>query len=206
MLSTKHKFLFIHIPKTAGNSIQNILSKYSDDEIVCLAPHQDGIERFEVRSKHFGTHKHSTLLDYRREYGDEMIKGLYKFCCVRNPWERAVSHFFSPHRGKTKWSKDDFMQFIQSNVKPLSIYLAAEMKEEHSLQHGLANMSLVLRFETLQMDFDNLCRLLGLPISELPHRNKSSRDEYMKYYDTELEQAVFNRFRDEICHFGYSLT
>lgn len=207
MLSTKYNFLFIHVPKTGGNSIQNILSNYSDDKIVCLAPHQDGLERFEVRSKIYKTHKHSTLSDYRREYGDKMSKGLFTFCCVRNPWERVVSHYFSPHRGVIAWEKDNFLRFIRSSeVKPLRFFIAEDGLNENNLQHGIDNMSKILRFETIQADFDDVCKLLGLPCSELPHRNKSTRDEYTKYFDTNSAEAVFNKFHDEISHFGYSLT
>jgi len=50
MISLKYGFIFIHIPKTAGNSIQNVLKLYSEDKIVCTAPYQDGVERFELRS------------------------------------------------------------------------------------------------------------------------------------------------------------
>ena len=57
MLSIKKKFLFIHIPKTAGDSIQNVLKHYSEDEIVCLNHLPDGLERFEVRNKNFSIHK-----------------------------------------------------------------------------------------------------------------------------------------------------
>ena len=57
MLSIKKKFLFIHIPKKAGNSIQNVLKHYSEDEIVSLNHLQDGVERFEVRNKNFPIHK-----------------------------------------------------------------------------------------------------------------------------------------------------
>ena len=34
MISHKHKFIFVHAPKTAGNSIQNLLQSYSEDIIV----------------------------------------------------------------------------------------------------------------------------------------------------------------------------
>ena len=206
MISTRYRFLFIHVPKTAGNSIQNVLAEYSDDELVCLGPHQDGLERFEVRSKNFNTHKHSTFSDYRRECGDEMLKGLVKFCCVRNPWERAVSHYFSPHRGKVTWSKNEFLQFIRTDVMPLRLYLAADDSEERNLQRAITNMSYILRFETLQVDFENLCNLLGLPLKVLANLNKSHHDEYKKYYDAESAGAVFERFHDEIGHFGYALT
>src|SRR5262245_50254348 len=100
MLSTTRSFLFVHVPKTGGNSIQDALRAHSDDEFVCLSPHQDGVERFELRSARFDTHKHSTLAEYRSRYGDELLAVLYRFACVRNPWDRVVSHFFSPHRGE----------------------------------------------------------------------------------------------------------
>lgn len=57
MLSTSHNFLFIHVPKTGGNSLQNVLSEYADDKIVRLSPYQDGVERFEVRSGRYDTER-----------------------------------------------------------------------------------------------------------------------------------------------------
>jgi hypothetical protein len=108
LISLAHNFLFVHIPKTVGNSIQNVLRTYSEDKIVRLAPHQDGIERFEVRSDKFNIHKHSTLQDYRAELGDEVFQRLFKFTSVRNPWDRMVSFYFSPHRGPVSWNREQF--------------------------------------------------------------------------------------------------
>lgn len=65
-------------------------------------------------------------------------------------------------------------------------------------------MSRIIRFESIQKDFDEVCKLIGLPQTQLPLRNKSTHDEYFKYYDAESAEAVFNRFKDEISHFGYS--
>ena len=104
MLSTAHRFLFIHVPKTGGNSIQNVLAVYSADHLVSTAAHQDGVERFEVRSTRYRTTKHSTLREYEREYDPSLLDGLRTICCVRNPWERCISHFFSPHRGPVEWN------------------------------------------------------------------------------------------------------
>ncbi len=111
MLSTRHRFLFVHIPKTAGNAVQTILQQYADDEIVSNK-HQDGVEMFGVRSPQYGTRKHSTLAIYRREYGDELYGDLFKFTCVRDPWQRAISFYFSRHRGEITWNRQGFIELV----------------------------------------------------------------------------------------------
>ena len=101
MISIQKKFLFIHVPKTGGNSIQNILRDYSEDEIVTLAKHQDGVERFEVRNSKYAITKHSTLAHYKFVLDASTYHSLYKFATIRNPWDLLISYYFSPHRGIT---------------------------------------------------------------------------------------------------------
>ena len=201
MISFKHNFLYVHIPKTAGNAVQNILRHYSEDRIVCVAPHQDGVERFEVRNDRFKIEKHSTLADYRRELGDAVLGRLFKFCCVRNPWERAISFYFSPHRGVTQWDRRAFLQLIPT-IQPSASYVALEPVGRGG-KSVFANVDFVIRFERLDEDFREVCRRIGIPPQELPVRNKSSRRHFSEYYDEELVELVRQRFAEEIDHFGY---
>lgn len=192
MLSTSHNFLFIHVPKTGGNSIQSVLSTYADDKITCVQPWQDGVERFEVRSEKHSTHKHSTAAEYRQAYGEYLYSQLFKFCTVRNPWDRCISHYFSPHRGKVEWSREAFIQFVQAEVMPLEHYAAVD------------EMGFVIRFESIQSDFDTVCRSLSIPLVSLPHRNASRRLYYRSYFDTETAEIVRAKFAEEVRHFGYA--
>jgi hypothetical protein len=200
LISLAHNFLFVHIPKTAGNSIQNVLRDYSEDKIVCLAPHQDGFERFEVRSDKFNIHKHSTLRDYQAELGDEVLQRLFKFATVRNPWERMISLFFSAGRGPAAWDREQFVKFVAQKPS-LADYVA--LGGNNTKPHRFDNMDYLIRYENLNDDFNKVCNLIGIPWVPLPVRNKSNRRHYSSYYDDELVELVRNRFPEEIIHFGY---
>ena len=70
--------MFVHIPKTAGNSIQSVLRDYSEDELVALRKEQDGVERFGLRNPNYKIKKHSTLSEYYDVLGNEQFQNLYK--------------------------------------------------------------------------------------------------------------------------------
>ena len=208
MISTKKNFLFIHIPKTGGNSIQNILRSYSDDKIVTFGKHQDGFERFEVENDKYGTYKHSTLSQYHKKLDRHTFNNLYKFSVIRNPWDRCVSSFFSPHRGKKDWDRDKFKDFIQG-VRTARDYIRIDTITEkienklhikvHTRNKPLdKDINFLIRFESLNEDFKKVCKNIDIPFKELPHRNKSSREHYSKYYDDGLIEIVRNKFSDEI--------
>ncbi len=197
MISLKNRFLFIHVPKTGGNSIQNILSRHSDDKIVILNNMQDGKERFEVRYANTQLHKHSSLQDYRIVFGSR-INELYKFVTIRNPWDRAISFYFSPHRGEVEWDKKSFLQFVSSNVKPLRHYLQLEANDSF-----VSNVDFIIKYESLENDFRRVLEIIKVKMELLPHRNKSTRKHYTHYYDSELIDFIHDAFLEDIQLGGY---
>ena len=66
-----------------------------------------------------------------------------------------------------------------------------------------APVDYVMRFETLQSDFDAVCRRIGIPAQMLPRRNKSYHRPYREYYDAELIDLVSASQSADIEHFGY---
>jgi len=118
MISFHKHFLFVHIPKTAGNSIQSVLRDYSEDELVPLRGEQDGIERFGLRNPNYKIKKHSTLAEYGAALGEDQFRSLYKFTCVRNPWDRMISYYFTPTQNTTAWDRKKLRKVIS---KALSV-------------------------------------------------------------------------------------
>jgi hypothetical protein len=199
MISFQKRFLFVHIPKTAGNSIQSVLRDYSEDELVALRGEQDGIERFGLRNSTYKIKKHSKLAEYRAALGVGRFAELYKFTCVRNPWDRMVSYYFTPTQNTVAWDRKEFRKII-SEALSVADYLRLGKGEEAPF----ANVKYIMRFETLADDFRTVCAALDISPVALPRYNRSNREHYSKYYDDELCELVRARFATEIERFGYT--
>jgi sulfotransferase famil protein len=199
MISFQKRFLFIHIPKTAGNSIQSVLGDYSEDELVPLRPEQDGVERFGLRNPNYKIKKHSTLADYRAALGEAQFRDLYKFTCIRNPWDRMVSYYFTPTQSPETWNRKKFRKVISKAVS-VADYLWLDKGEEDPFE----NVDYVIRFENLASDFRTVCEALSISPPTLPQYNRSNREHYSNYYDDELREFVRARFVVEIERFGYT--
>ena len=199
MISFQKRFLFVHIPKTAGNSIQSTLRDYSEDQLVALRKEQDGIERFGLRNPNYKIKKHSTLCEYRDALGNKQFRSLYKFTCVRNPWDRMVSYYFTPTQSPETWDRKGFQEIISKAVS-VADYLRLDRNE----QDPFANVNYIIRFENLADDFRTVCGMLDISPATLPRYNRSSREHYSKYYDDELRHLVYTRFAAEIERFGYT--
>lgn len=218
MLSLNKKFLFIHIPKTGGNSIASILWKYSEDIIINHdhAVFEEIPDYFELINPDYPSlKKHSTLMDYRKVIGDQVFKRLYKFACVRNPWERMISlYFYKSGKGRfNDWSRTDFIELAKRS-RPAMKYLTTKgggrlakvlpRQQRWKRIFGIQpEVDFIIRFENLQSDFDKLCENIGISKVMLPHKNKSQRKNYVNYYDDELIEIVKELFIDDIQEFGY---
>ena len=199
MISFQKRFLFVHIPKTAGNSIQSVLRDYSEDELVALRGEQDGIERFGLRNPKYKIKKHSTLAEYRAALGEMEFGSLFKFTCIRNPWDRMVSYYFTPTQNTSAWDRKKFRKAIVK-LLPVADYL----RLDKGGGDPFANVNYIMRFENLADDFRAVCAALDISPAPLPRYNRSHREHYSKYYDDELRELVGARFAAEIERFGYT--
>lgn len=204
MISIQKKFLFVHVPKTGGNSIQNALSRYSEDDIVELNKHHDGVERFEIRNQKYDITKHSTLSHYKSVLDETIYGSLFKFASIRNPWDLMISYYFSPHRGFSEWNRQIFLSLVE-RMPPLRHYIC----ERPSTREGKGNSKLdtdidyLMRFESIDDEFEVVCGKLNIPPQRLPKRNASIRLHYSRYYDDDLREIIRQKFNEEIVFGNY---
>ena len=202
MIFDEKKVIFMHYPKTGGNSIQDALREHASDKIAATANHQDGFERFEVRNeKYKNLVKHSSLQDYYDAIGRDILN--YKvYVTIRNPFDRLVSFYFSPHRGDVRYERNDFAQFI-GKIASLEEFIYLKKESVFSRKKMFENVRF-LKFENLNEDFFRLTSELNLKGINLPHRNKSKRKDYKLYYDDELIEMVRMIFKFEMSFGDYS--
>ena len=77
---------------------------------------------------------------------------------------------------------------------------------EGSVYYNIINddMDFIGTFENLQEDFKRICKMVGLPPSELPKEEKSKhRKKYQTYYTEETQNIIYNHFKKEIQKFNY---
>ena len=192
IISHKHKFIFFHIPKCAGSSIFYSLCKnlkYHDsesraivnDDIAILATNNSKASN-SVISQHISFRNLNSCLNIN-------LDDYYKFCFVRNPWDRVVSYYTYqkikiPFDEYVKNSRDCQFNWIQTREKEIGV-------------------DFVGKTENLQEDFDQICESIGIDKFKTPHRNKSQRSNYQDYYNEESKQAVLHNYSKDVAAFGY---
>jgi hypothetical protein len=195
MISLRRGFLFIHVPKTGGNSLQSVLAPHSDDRVTASG-HQDGRERFEVRGPNT-KEKHATMAEYARRLGAADFERLFKFACVRDPLTRIMSFYFSPHRwyrqrgqswvqDEPVWSRQDFIALLPK-VQPMVHYLSGPLDD-------------VIRFESFVSDAERVLGKLKIK-ADIPHLNSGPVGDYERHYDAELKALVRERFAPDFAAF-----
>ncbi|MFT6809280.1 MAG: hypothetical protein ACJA01_002516 [Saprospiraceae bacterium] len=206
MLSIQKKFLFIHVHKTGGHSIQNILREYSEDTIECITDIHDGIERYSVKNNKYKTKKHTTLSEYKKVLEPYIFENIYKFATIRNPWDKAISFYFSPHRRVEEWNRDIFIKTLRQ-MPTLRSFIQYETRFLRTLRKFKlfiysndldAHVDFIMRFEELESDFKKVCKQLEIKTTSLTNRNASNHKHYSKYYDKEMIEMVRDKFSEEI--------
>lgn len=226
MICREFQCLFVHVPKTAGQSVEQFfmdrlgLDWDADREKVLLGDNDDPTRGTE-KLAHLSA---SEYLDCGFIERDEFDR-LFKFSFVRNPFERIVSEY----RYRNYFQHRSFRDFVLNKLPdPGWDDKYRHVMPQYDMLHdadGRLLVEFVGRFENLQADFDAVCRGLGIEDSALPHRNPSNKKSrnlkrrlrnalfrngendkrhYTEFYDDETLEAVKRLYRKDIDTFGYT--
>lgn len=216
MISHQYRCIFIHIPKTAGTSIEKKLNFF--DHLERGVQNHNTIRDIEpepwVKSARsiFFHYDQPTLVksSVKKILKPQISQGLYdtyfKFSFVRNSWSRAFSWYKNVirdenHRRKLSVSSDcslkDFLLGHKHNWGLRSqLFWLINAKGEIPLDF-------IGRFENLEKDFAFVCDKIGIEDKQLPNLLVTDRSDYSQYYDQETIDLVYKIYKQEINLFKF---
>jgi chondroitin 4-sulfotransferase 11 len=189
MISDKHRFIFVHINRTGGTSIEKVFDHDADK-----------------RNVH---RKHAPAAFYKRTF-PERFGDYFKFAFVRNPWDWLVSRYH--------WSRDrqhlfdySFHEMLWRLKNRVRLAESEPWLEERALLPQLDRLAIdgavavdfVGRFEDLQGDFDKVCARLRIEARTLQHVFATNHVPYIEHYDDETRRIVEQLYAADIAAFGY---
>lgn len=224
MISHKHKFIFIQIPKTACTSVQNALHKYGCGGV------DHGKDFWNKTS-----FKHIKYGELEKKLNMDILNSYFKFTFVRNPFDWLVSNYHYsrglhiPYLKRNISDKNkniiydenlNCINVVKANRKKFNAMKISSMEFKDWIRWYVRNihgtqfemfqnkdkkncMDIVGKVENLQKDFDLICEKIGISDVKLSHENKTNHDHYTTYYDSKTRDFVLKNYYEDLNYFNY---
>lgn len=219
LVSHKHKFIYLKTKKTAGTSVEAFFEKFCQPDPDYQSQHaarelisEDGI----IGCRQNGVGKewrpHMSAGKVSKKVGESIWKSYFKFCVMRNPWDKMVSLYFFQKSQKKKLP--DFKEWLIGLAQKYEKHINLIEKRGNPVDGEIYTINgnfvcdSYIRFEKLQQDLQEVCQRLELEVNldQLENYKSGVREagkSYMDYYDDETQKVVSDMFVKEIEHFNY---
>lgn len=203
ILSHEYRVIFVHPGKTGGTSIEKILApllglRFEDTwRNDAVLPGGD--------CKHVAAHRLKEIV------GDDVWAEYFTFGFVRNPFDRLLSEWCMhaqadpdvPWRNRDYVAYPTFEAFLDGVVRG-DVVLDRDY-QSWMLGDGEGNLLVdyVGRFERLQKDFDEVCRLIGVSPTPLARAAVTHHRPWRDHYDETRFRAVHRSCAGDCERFGY---
>jgi hypothetical protein len=199
MVNHKKKFIFVHIPKCGGSSIETFLGFNLWSKLII---EEDREDIFIGRDSKTGKClQHSTISEiYYKFYIRKKINisNYFSFSFVRNPYDKCISSYFYTNQYQKKSFKEFLLKYEHHDS-----YHNMNQCDFVTDKNGKIAVDFIGRFENLQEDFDHVCKKIGVKTGQIPHQNKSLHNNYREYYNEETKAIVEKKFKKDLDLFEY---
>lgn len=206
MISHRRKFIFLHVSKTGGQSVEKALRSFA------LSPLQKMVRYVDIRTVRrdpFGIYQagsHPSADEVRAAIGPDAFDSYFSFSFTRNPWDRMLSTYkfsklrpgTSHYKAATQLNFEDFVEHQCSGQSGQRTQAALLLAPDDT-----PKVNFIGRFEALNEDFATVCAKLGCRAT-LPHKNKTAPSDYRKVYTPRAIDLVATHFASDIRAFNYS--
>ena len=186
--------VFIHVPKTGGLTIQQAL------QLQILRSRHRIRNNWKNKGKVTFGHQYYLKLVRRGVVSQGFDRSAFKFAFCRNPFDRAVSHYFyvkkkHPERMNPRTS---FLQMTRNLAK-----YGATFQPQSAYVRNI-KLDFVGRFENFETDLRRVAELIDIDLGNIPQLNTTNHELHRTYYNHEIEENVRNFYKEDFNRFGYS--
>lgn len=190
----ENKCIFIHIPKSAGTSVnQSIFGR--------------------------NTGNHTTIAEYQIAFSRKEFDSFFKFTFVRNPWDRLLSAFiYLKNGGRCKkdyqWAEKhlfpykNFNDFVMEWVSKRNVFKGIHFLPQYRFittpKNFKPEVNFIGFFENIDNDYEYIRKLLHVG-KKLIHENETigKIGDYRSFYNDKTVEIVYDVYHEDIELFGY---
>ncbi len=191
--------VFVHIPKTGGQSIEHVflarLGLTWQDRAAILMRQRGPGEPGPTRLAHL----------FAREYVEfgylsaDVFADAFKFTVVRNPYDRALSQYRYRTRNRPA-TFESFIALLAENDESRHLMPQADFVLDNS---GQPLVDRIIRFEQLADEFAEMSKRIFGKRVELEHHNKSPDAIGPEALDTATRRIIHKRYEQDFDLFRY---
>ena len=215
LVSHLHKFVYTKTMKTAGTSVEAYFERFCTDapnapttemrgEAVSAAG-IIGARSLMANGKNNEWWNHMPAMQIRQKLGRQMFDSYFKFCCIRNPFDKTLSAYFwyddlkQIELPKTMEPKLRFEAWLEAKGPPLD-------RNKYMIGANYV-MDDVVRHESIAADMERICGKLEVPWEpeRLPTYKAGVRPEgtIAEMYTDRARELVAEKYAFELDKFGY---
>jgi hypothetical protein len=198
--SNENNLEYIHIPKTAGTSIENLGKKYN----INWGRFNN---EYKVKYTNICSKWHNSTFIYNKN----------NFTIIRNPYDRIISEFFysngNNHISKitefnvwfnnilNNYNKNKYIN--DCHIIPQSEYVFTKDKNENKIKRI---EHIIYMDNDMDKNLDKLFKKynLGIDITDLPKSNKSKKIFSKNDLSQEMLDKIYNFYKDDFINFGFT--
>lgn len=209
MISHRHKVVFVHIPKTGGQSIEQMfledLGLTWDERAPLLMRKNDNPAAGPQRLAHLYAHEYVDLGYLTQEQFDSY----FKFAIVRNPYERIISAYLYRYQGRRWWRTPSFKWFMSQPWGDAFSNTARHLVPQANYvtdPDGKIIVDKIVSFENLSAEVEALTPRLFGAHRPVPHRNKTQKkkpDRQKARLRAKMGAQIYQMYKTDFELFSY---
>jgi len=183
------KLIFIHVQRTGGTALSNILRQKLGGN-------------FDILSQHHNAKTLDTI--FLENYSD-----YYTFGFTRNPWSRILSWYSLIHFNNQKSLVEERKRFEEFIELDFAADFTTQFFHYNSLDYfsnkeGKLIVDKIFHYENLENEIRVLFNQFNLPLTEIPLINETNPKNYKDYYTDKSRSLIAQKCKKDIEYFNYN--